>query len=130
VKQIKLSEISAKGNFEPIIEKLREFLNEIKLECEESNSLSPRMKNFFTCIVVDLGLLESLEEGIVLKDVWDHDEAVSTLLSVKLLLIEANTVAHRYVNNLELSKEQELQQLNDTIRSKPEVYGDIEVVAG
>lgn len=129
MKKLALHKISKKGNYEPILLSLDNFLEEITTECRTTGKYSKRIGNFMKCIVGDLCLLEVLEEGIELNDVWNKKEAIHTLLYINWLLIGANTLAQFYINDLSISQSEEIEQLNNYIASKPKIFGDLVVTA-
>lgn len=122
---MKISEIKPVGNFQSVLELADMKITEIVKNCDEKKQYSSALAEFIKMICGTLAIIDVLEEGIKLNDVWNKDEAMIDLLFTHLLIIRANDCAHKYLNGITPAPMS--GQLNDTIRIKPDVYGSIHI---
>lgn len=94
----KLSDIKPIGNFDSVLE----MFNEKLTKYEETKDTS-RVSNFLKGLLVYLGVIEELKEGILEKDVWNIEEAKICLLYTHLLVIRANNMVQEK-NNIQMAE--------------------------
>ena len=108
-----LIDIKPIGNFDFLLEKLNDKL----LNIESEQKYSSRVANFIKFIVNDLGVLDALQEFNEPYTGWNYEEQKICLLYTHLLIIRANNIAQKYLNDIEMPPN--YLQLIEYIDSKP-----------
>jgi hypothetical protein len=110
-----LSDIKPVGNFDVLLEKF----NSLLVQLEEENKYSSRVAKFIKMFVGELGTLEILEEFDEPYTGWNMEEQKICLLYAHLLVIRANNIAQKYLNNIEMLPNH--IQLMDYVNDKPKL---------
>jgi hypothetical protein len=126
--EIKFEEIVPVGNFDTVLKKFRELVDEVVEKCHKKKEYSSELAKIIKIIVGDFALIETLEEGISQQDVWDLREATICLLYAHLLIIDLNDTAQFYLNEIEMeSPKEQLKGMIEESKSGS-VYRNIELI--
>lgn len=126
--KIKFEEIVPVGNFDSILEKFRELVDETISECHKNKKYSSRIAEVIKFIVGEFATIEALEDGIKSGKIWDLREASICLLYTHLLIIDLNDTAQLYLNNIKMEtpKDQLKRMIKDS--EKDSVYRGITII--
>lgn len=122
---MKISDIKPVGNFDKILNDLREKADSIIDKCNKEQKYNSSLAKLIKLIINDLGIIDVLEEGVIEKSGWNNDEMIMCLLYTHLIIIDLNNTAYKYLNNIEPLPID--SQLQDYINGKKNIYGDIKI---
>jgi len=120
----KMSDIKPDGNFDFVLN----MFNKKLIELEDKKEYSSSVANFLKVFIGEVGVIDALEEFEEPYEGWNKEEQKSSLLYAHLIVIRANNIAQKYLNNIEM--EPNHIQLMEYINGKEElknVFGKLTI---
>lgn len=122
-KVIKFDDIKPVGNFDSVLETLREKADAIIGRCHVEKKYNSAIANCIKLIVGELCILDVLKDGILKNEGWSVYEMKVCLLYAHLIIIDLNDVAQLYLNGINMPSR--MLQLQEYADNEPEVFGEI-----
>ncbi len=120
---MKFKDIKPLGNYEEILKNLRKKVNTTIENCNKE-------KTYNTALAIQLkftvDIMQSLTDGVLTDNVWDIEEAKMCLLYIYLIIIDLNSTAHFYLNNIEIKSQ--LEQLQEYVDGEKRIFGNIKLI--
>ena len=125
--QIKFENIKPIGNLEEVLKTFRILADKAIEKAHNEKKFNNDLSKIIKTIVGEFAIIEILEEGIETNDCWNIDEAIIDLLYTHLIIVDVNSVAHLYLNNISMKPSKE--QLQEYCKeSNNKIYHNIEII--